>query len=410
MAAELTNITVEYDCPIRASLKDGRLVTILAAFALVLPQILTMFVETVLLAYAQVIMDAPHKPFACARCGNDQKFIWKTQHGKPTKILTVYQWVILRQLQIQCSVCRHKFYLTRPLLGMEPHERIPKEVYRKLGLVGALASYRVGAKIVSTFGWTLDKMTIWKAVQKTAKEIVFELDPHEAARGEADGTGIGIQGIAKRGQELKVFAQYKHSGGIRVAGLGLGTYHGGWKALFQPSLEAFKQFKQFLLVTDGDTSILDGLKGQVQVLVQRCLWHIPHQLKFALWQDRKHVPRKSPEWLHIMSRIFDICAIRSGIEDEAVIQALVATKRERLTALIAYCREHGCRAAATYLENAQGDLFTALTHRLEGKTQSRVERLMRTVNLRVNVGKWSTAGGLNVVKVRLAYYYNDFDA
>jgi len=35
---------------------------------------------------------------------------------------------------------------------------------------------------------------------------------------------------------------------------------------------------------------------------------------------------------------------------------------------------------------------------------------MRTVNLRVNVGKWSTAGGLNVVKVRLAYYYNDFDA
>ncbi len=28
----------------------------------------------------------------------------------------------------------------------------------------------------------------------------------------------------------------------------------------------------------------------------------------------------------------------------------------------------------------------------------------------VNVSKWSTAGALNVVKVRLAYYYNDFDA
>jgi hypothetical protein len=35
---------------------------------------------------------------------------------------------------------------------MERQERIPKAVYRKLGLVGALASYRVGAKIVSTFG------------------------------------------------------------------------------------------------------------------------------------------------------------------------------------------------------------------------------------------------------------------
>jgi len=117
------------------------------------------------------------------------------------------------------------------------------------------------------------------------------------------------------------------------------------------------------------------------------------------------VARKSPEWLHIMSRIFDICAIRTGIEDQAVIQTLVATKRARLTALIAYCRDHGCQAAATYLENAEADWFTAMTHRLEGKTTSRVERLMRTVNLRVNVGKWSTDGVLNAVKVRLAYYY-----
>ncbi len=215
-----------------------------------------------------------------------------------------------------------------------------------------------------------------------------------------------------------MFVQSKKSGGIRVAGLGIGSYHGGWRALFRPSLAALKTFKQFLLVTDGDTTILDGLKGQVKVLVQRCLWHIPHQRKFALWKDRQHVARKSPEWLHTMSRIFAICAIRTGIEDEAVIQTLVATKRERLTALIAYCRDHGCQAAATYLENAEADWFTALTHRLEGKTTSRVERLMRTVNLRINVGKcelyreywWSTDGALNAVKVRLAYYYNGFDA
>jgi hypothetical protein len=30
--------------------------------------------------------------------------------------------------------------------------------------------------------------------------------------------------------------------------------------------------------------------------------------------------------------------------------------------------------------------------------------------MRINVGKWSTKGGLNVTKVRLAYYYNGFDA
>ena len=410
MTPQSTDITVEYECQFRLSLKDCRLMTLLAAFALLLPQILTDFLQKALMGYAEMVMAWPQKPFACDQCGNNQAFIWKTRHGKPTKILTTFQWVVLRQLQVQCQPCGHKFYITRTLLGLERHERIPMAVFRKLGLIGSLTTYRVAAKIVSTFGWTLDKMTIWKAVQKTAAEIAFALDPKEAPRGEADGTGVGIQGIAKRGKELKVFVQYKQSGGIRIAGLGIGSYHGGWRKLFQPSLQAFKTFKQFLLVTDGDTSILDGLKGQVTVLVQRCLWHIPHQLKYALWKDRQHVARKSPAWRHIMSQIFDICAIRSGIDDEAVIQELVATKRERLNALIAYCRDHACQAAAAYLENAQGDLFTALTHRLEGKTTSRVERLMRTVNLRVNVGKWSTEGALNVVKVRLAYYYNGFDA
>jgi hypothetical protein len=59
------------------------------------------------------------------------------------------------------------------------------------------------------FGWTIDQMTIWRAVQETAKKITFNLDPHELAHGEADGTGIPIQGIKKQGKELKVFVQRK---------------------------------------------------------------------------------------------------------------------------------------------------------------------------------------------------------
>ena len=40
----------------------------------------------------------------------------------------------------------------------------------------------------------------------------------------------------------------------------------------------------------------------------------------------------------------------------------------------------------------------------------KVGRLFRTVNMRINVGKWSGTGGLNVTKVRLAYCYHGFDA
>ena len=62
-----------------------------------------------------------------------------------------------------------------------------------------------------------------------------------------------------------------------------------------------------------------------------------------------------------------------------------------------------------YLLNARPDMFTAFEKKLNGKTTSLVERVMRTVNLRINVGKWSTGGALNSLKVRLSYYYNDFD-
>ena len=52
---------------------------------------------------------------------------------------------------------------------------------------------------------------------------------------------------------------------------------------------------------------------------------------------------------------------------------------------------------------------TSFEKKLNGKTTSLVERVMRTVNMRINVGKWSSAGALNALKIRLAYYYNDYD-
>ena len=249
-----TDITVEFDCQFRVRLSDCRLTTLLAAFCTLLPKILTDFLQKALIGYGELVMSRSKKPFRCAKCGNDQEFIWKTRHGKETKVLTTFQWVVLQQLKVQCKRCAHKFYITRSLLGLERGMRIPKEVFRKLGLIGSLTTYRVAAKIVKTFGWTIDKMTIWKAVQKTAEEISFSLDPKEEGRGEADGTGIGINDIKKRGKELKVFIQYKKGGGVRVAGVDIGPYNGSWNKLFKPSLEAFKTFKNFLLLTDGDTS------------------------------------------------------------------------------------------------------------------------------------------------------------
>lgn len=211
------------------------------------------------------------------------------------------------------------------------------------------------------------------------------------------------------GKELKVLVQYKKSGGIRVAGIDIGNYNGSWDKLFQKSIGVIKKFKEpFLLTTDGDTSIFESLKGKVTVLVQRCLWHIPYQAQYVLWSDG--VKRKSGEWLHVVAELMEICAIRSLVDCPDTIKAMIGSKKARLEKVIVYCRKKGFKRCVIYLENVRGDMFTALENRLEGKTTSRVERLFRTVNMRVNVSKWSTEGALNVTKVRLAYYYNGFDA
>lgn len=94
-------------------------------------------------------------------------------------------------------------------------------------------------------------------------------------------------------------------------------------------------------------------------------------LKYALWQDRKKVTSKSPEWLHTMTQALDICSIRSGIDDEQEIQALVALKTKRFEELTTYCRKREFKHSVAYLENAKNDLFTSLSNRLQGKTTSR---------------------------------------
>ena len=194
---------------------------------------------------------------------------------------------------------------------------------------------------------------------------------------------------------------------MRVAGLDIGNYNGTWDKLFRKSIEVFKRFSQFLLITDGDTSILDSVKDKVNILIQRCLWHIPYQARHVLWQDG--VKRKGKEWLHVISELMEICAIRPLVDCQKTIEKMIESKRNRLEEVVKYCLSKGYTHTVSYLENAKPDMFTAIENRLNGKTTSKVERVMRTVNMRVNVSKWSVAGALNVTKIRLAYYYNGFD-
>jgi len=369
---------IELSVTIPIDIDDPNLDTISTIFKKVMKEFLTKFFNGILLAFAEAMIARRNEELRCPRCGNYKHIRWKTRHGETTKIITIFQRISINQLQVYCVQCNHRFYITRRLLGLAPRKIITKETREKLGLIGALASFRVSQKISRLLGWEFDKMLIWRSVQETAREIEFTVDPGEEAHGEADGTGIPIQGIKKRGKELKIFVQHKKSGGIRIAGMTIGDYDKDWSDLFKPLIPQLRKFASFLLVTDGDTGVLNVLKGKVNIRLQRCLWHIPYQFRYFLWKDG--VKRKTSEWYYALSQLFDICSLRELVDDKYLIQKIVEVKKKRLQELIVYCRRTGYKNSAAYLRNSKRHMFTAIEDRMNGTTTSLVERAMRTVN------------------------------
>lgn len=325
-----------------------------------------------------------------------------------TNVTAPFGKISLPQLQVKDCSTGKRMYVTRILLGMERRQRIPVVTNQYLGLMGALAPLRVVNKFMSMMtGSCVTLMAIVRAMRKTAKAIPMEIDVNETNEFEADGTGIPILKAGKRGRELSVLVQRKNSGGIRIAGMVISSYKQGWKKLFAPLKESLKNFISIFLVTDGDTSPLKELAG-VTVIVQRCLFHIAHEAKYTLWQDK--VKRKSQDWCKVLGRILDITNVRRIRDDPGIAKQVIRGKKNRLTRLIRFCRENGFKHTTNYLESAKPDVFAGIENRITGGgTTSLCERVMRTVNQRINIAQWSSESALAVAKIRGAYYYNNFD-
>ena len=134
---------------------------------------------------------------------------------------------------------------------------------------------------------------------------------------------MSVLKTGKRGKELKILAQRKNIRGIRIAGVILDNYKKGWDKLFNTLKKYLDVLGQIVLITDGDTSILKGIGDRVNIVLQRCLWHIPHEVKYTLWKDK--VQRKSDIWIKVLSEILNICRIRriADEKDENILNNII---------------------------------------------------------------------------------------
>lgn len=395
-------IIIEFD--IKIDMESSNLENILKEFTRHIPMIFGHFTGKVLNEFAEQSLENGTLAgmIGCSRVTK------KTFKGSEiTRISTPYGTLILPQLQVLNQDTGSRVYVTRKLLGIEPCKRIPLITKKYFGIMGALAPLRVVNKFMSLFtGTSVSLMTIVRSIRDTAKTIDLKIDTGETNEFEADGTGIPILNAGKRGKELEILAQRTHSGRIRIAGMIISAYKQGWKNLFEPLKDSLKTFKTIFLVTDGDTSPLSAIEG-VTVILQRCLFHIAHETKYTLWKDK--VKHKNKKWLYILAKILEITNVRRVWEAPGVATNIIKWKRNQFTRLIHYCEKNKFTHTATYLHSAQNDIFSGIERRISGGTTSLLERVMRTVNQRINVAKWSDQSALAVAKIRGAYYYNGWN-
>jgi len=127
--------------------------------------------------------------------------------------------------------------------------------------------------------------------------------------------------------------------------------------------------------------------------VQRCRWHLVHQLDHFLWLDGMKVKRRR----YYQKRL----------------KSLLWHKSQRapkgLEHFIKELQHDGFRQAAGHLKNAQPEAFTWQSDRgFAFTTTAPLEREMRELNRRADVGaRWSNRGIENVLSVLFHYRLNE---
>ena len=141
------------------------------------------------------------------------------------------------------------------------------------------------------------------------------------------------------------------------------------------------------LVHDGFESL-----AHCATNVQRCRWHLVHQLKYYLRQDG--VPFGSrPCYQNSLKRIL-------WHPDNGV---------EKFKAYIKELKNNGLKQSARHLSNAEHEAFTwANDFGFTYTTTSPLEREMRELNRRADIGvRWSDKGIESVLKVLFYYRLNE---
>lgn len=292
--------------------------------------------------------------------------------------------------QVSCRACGKTRAPLAEALGLEALSRYTLELKRKLVERVYETSYARSARMGwECLGVPISTSTLHGYVQAMGAQVQLTAAP-ECEVLLADGTKVPAGGRADQ-EELRMAFQYLGSraeGGRKRAALRLVGFAVGrttWPEVLRPELSPS------LVVTDAEPALVAQVRDSYpQARHQWCEWHVVYTLDWSLIEDKVAVQERR----RLQKRLSRIFFSRRSPQ----------TKRQLYARLLA---ELPARAQRQ-LKRAQP--YVLFEEPSAVCTTSVVERQMREVNRRVDVGaRWSVPGVRNLMLLSMTRQHNPDD-
>lgn len=284
----------------------------------------------------------------------------------------------MKVLQSRCKVCGRTFRPFNEWAGIPSSRRFLEELVEKAVILGAWFSFSRSANTLKLLtGGAISPEGIRRKIADEAKRINLP-SPEAAETVLVDATKVKA-GRKQRGEPVYLAITAKRGPkkyGRPTCIKSLVHLHVGDVA---PVKERLQAIRPDYLVHDGGENLADCAKN-----VQRCRWHVTHQLKHYLWQD--HVPYEFRP------------AFQEGIRSILVDREKGPSRYKRFADNL---MNLGLKKTATHLYGASDEAFTYIKEQgFAYIDTSPLEREMRELNRRADIGaRWSPKGLENVLKV-----------
>jgi len=316
-----------------------------------------------------------HQQITCPRCESTNLI----RKGWRDRVLISSRGRLsLKVLQSRCKVCGRTFRPFNDWAGIPSSRRFLEEFIDKAVALGAQFSFSRSAQTLKllTGGIISSEGIRWKMADAAKgislpspvpmQTVLVDATKVKAGRKQR-GEPVYLAVTAARGPE-------KHGRPTcikRLVHLHVGDA--------TPVKKRLQDIMPDYLVHDGGEDLADCAKH-----VQRCRWHLTHQLKHYLWLDR--IPRDfRPAFQD---------GIRSILADRKEGQTRYKRFTDNLMAL-------GLKKTASHLQGAADEAFSYIKEQCFAYIDtSPLEREMRELNRRADIGaRWSPKGLENVLKV-----------